>query len=538
MKTLNVPARSLREHPAQMRTEMDPEEMARLVLQVYERGLDAHQPIVVAANGDGTYRVVSGHRRWLAALLAQEVKVRAGGKADGVDLDFARQVVCEFAARPAEVTVCASCGEPLEIVRDTEEEWCPRCASWVEMRVEMRDRPSASVLPGLYVPLAERHGDLEIPVALFEGSEKEPVLSLSKEEILLLQAANFGQEAPDLLGQARSYAAALKAGATAGEIAAHTGQPVSRVETVLALSRVPEPLARAVAAGEIALGVTAAVARLRKGAQREGLAHYVLEQDVTVEEAQRLATALHKWKPPAVSLDPETTPPARNQARLVGALWAEVHAADPARAWYAAAWAIGSRKASLLAWSHWLGAEESERDLLFRLVPEAHCENCCLRELLQVAPLFSYPCYPCQRTDEAGACFQAICGQDPFYLQVPFEWEGYPGVERAGGGSGVPVCRSPEGFRQTLATATAGDDGGEGASGRDADPVAPARAEGMVPGVAGVDNVAAQRALIGSYMAHHAEASGARHPLATRCEDCRYRLAGSPTKDPTVPPCQ
>ena len=257
MKTLNVPARSLREHPAQMRTEMDPEEMARLVLQVYERGLDAHQPIVVAANGDDTYRVVSGHRRWLAALLAQEVRVRAGGKTDGVDLDFARQVVCEFAARPAEVTVCASCGEPLEIVRDTEEEWCPRCTSWVETRVEMRDRPSASVLPGLYVPLAERHGDLEIPVALFEGSEKE--------QILLLQAANFGQETPDLLGQARSYAAALKAGATVGEIAAHTGQPVSRVEAVLALSRVPEPLARSVAAGEIALGVAAAVARLRKG---------------------------------------------------------------------------------------------------------------------------------------------------------------------------------------------------------------------------------------------------------------------------------
>ena len=100
MKTMNVPSRSLREHPAQMRTEMDPHELARLVLQVRERGLDPHQPILAADNGAGTYRVVSGHRRWLAALLAEEVRARIDGKEDGVDLDFARQVVFGFAARP------------------------------------------------------------------------------------------------------------------------------------------------------------------------------------------------------------------------------------------------------------------------------------------------------------------------------------------------------------------------------------------------------------------------------------------------------
>jgi hypothetical protein len=120
LNTTSVKLRSLREHPAQMRTEMDPEEMARLVLQVYERGLDEHQPIVAAQDSDGAYRVVSGHRRWLAALLAEEVKVRLDGKKDGANLDFVRQVVSEFAAHPAEVEVCVFCQELLEETQNGE----------------------------------------------------------------------------------------------------------------------------------------------------------------------------------------------------------------------------------------------------------------------------------------------------------------------------------------------------------------------------------------------------------------------------------
>jgi len=66
MNMITAKPHQLREHPAQMRTRTDPDEMAPLILQVIERSLVEHQPI--------TYHVVSGHRRWLARLLAAEVE--------------------------------------------------------------------------------------------------------------------------------------------------------------------------------------------------------------------------------------------------------------------------------------------------------------------------------------------------------------------------------------------------------------------------------------------------------------------------------
>ncbi len=527
MKTITVPMCSLREHPAQMRTEMDSEEMARLTLQVYERGLSPHQPILVAADGDGTYRVVSGHRRWLAALLAEEVRARIDGKENSVDLDFVRPVVFELATRPAEVQVCALCGTPLMEMRN-DEGWCSNCENWVGVEVDLHDLPSSTALLDAYAPLTERYGDVEIPVVLFEGDEKV--------EILALQAANFGQETPDLLGQAKSYAAAVKAGAAVAEIAANTGQSVSRIRAVLGLAKVPEELTQAVVAGTVALGVTAAVARLRKKAQREGMTRYVLERgDCTVEQVQQVASALRKWEPPAVSLDPEVTPQERNQTRVAAAAWAEVNQRDPARAWYAAACAVGDcRGFSLLRWIRALGVEEDEDSLLHRLVPDARCEGCRLRESLQAAPQFSYPHYPCQREEAPISCFSGVFEQDPFYLRVPFGWEEYPGVQRVGGSYGQPCCLSPDDFRQALEAATATVE--EDEPGQGADSTGSSGYEYSPP--VRIDDIADQRALIHSYIEHHTEMSGARHPVATRCEDCRHHLDGSPTKDPDVPPCQ
>ncbi|MBN1179930.1 MAG: ParB N-terminal domain-containing protein [Anaerolineae bacterium] len=521
MQQVQMQLKSLREHPAQMRTRMDVEEMARLTLQVHERGLDAHQPVVVAANGDGTFRVVSGHRRWLAVLLAHEVRARLDGKKKAtVDLDFVYRVVLDCAsAQPTEVAVCALCGAVLE-GGESAEGWCPTCENWTEVQVEQRSIVSPSALMGLYGPLSERYGEDKIPVVLFEGGEKE--------EILALQAANFGQETPDLLGQARSYAAAVQAGATAAEIAANTGQSAARVEAVLALSDAPQELAQAIVAGDIALGIAAEVARLRKKAQREGITRYVLERETcTVEEVHDVVSALRKWQPPAVSLDPEMTPRERNHARLLAALWADAEKRDPTRAWRAAAWAIVTCSMRL---EH-LDVQGDERELLYQSAPEARCENCQLRDLLRAAPPFRYPHYACQQAENPGPCFDGVFGQDPFYAQVPFGWEEYPGVQRV---RNTPACLSAEDLQQAVqAAARAAEDESETAS----PPVAPG-ACGTGNAVSKPSDVADQRTLIRSYMEQHAQMSGARHPLATRCEICRYRLDGSPTKDPGVPPCQ
>ena len=107
-------------------------------------------------------------------------------------------------------------------------------------------------------------------------------------------------------------------------------------------------------------------------------------------------------------------------------------------------------------------------------------------------------------------------------------------MQRVGGSYGQPCCLSPDDFRQALEAATATVE--EDEPGQGADSTASSGYEYSPP--RRIDDIADQRALIRSYIEHHGEMSGARHPVATCCEDCRHHLDGSPTKDPAVPPCQ
>ena len=62
---------NLKPHPAQMRTTYSLDGLAELCLQIYERGLHDWQPILASPNGEeGTFYIVSGHRRQMAQLLA------------------------------------------------------------------------------------------------------------------------------------------------------------------------------------------------------------------------------------------------------------------------------------------------------------------------------------------------------------------------------------------------------------------------------------------------------------------------------------
>lgn len=76
-------------HRAQMRTQYDLYELATLTLQVYERGLDSWSPIVAAAHED-EYHIISGHRRYKAALLALTLK---GWVKDNPDREITIEVV-------------------------------------------------------------------------------------------------------------------------------------------------------------------------------------------------------------------------------------------------------------------------------------------------------------------------------------------------------------------------------------------------------------------------------------------------------------
>ena len=143
--TIQTPIKNLKQHPAQMRTVYDIESLATLCLQIYERGLDEWQPLLAAPNGEeGTYFIVSGHRRQMARLLAWAL---ADWAADHPDKEIGIEV-----AHTMIVALVESLGS----------------------------------LPNVISALLEKYGDQEIPVVLFAGSQKA--------EILSLQAANYGSK--------------------------------------------------------------------------------------------------------------------------------------------------------------------------------------------------------------------------------------------------------------------------------------------------------------------------------------------------------
>ena len=65
-----APISQFAEHPAQMRTLYEVDDMATLTLQVYENDLDEWQPITATPDGKGGYFIISGHRRRMARLFA------------------------------------------------------------------------------------------------------------------------------------------------------------------------------------------------------------------------------------------------------------------------------------------------------------------------------------------------------------------------------------------------------------------------------------------------------------------------------------
>ena len=80
--------RQLQPHEHQMRTVYDLDKLAALLLSVYtEGGIRAWHPIVAAANEDGSYRLIHGHRRWLALIFgAALVDWLARLKSFGIDI--------------------------------------------------------------------------------------------------------------------------------------------------------------------------------------------------------------------------------------------------------------------------------------------------------------------------------------------------------------------------------------------------------------------------------------------------------------------
>jgi hypothetical protein len=523
-QTITTKLSQLQDNPAQCRTLIYPWPLAELALQVYTDGVSPHHPFVVADNGDGSYRLVSGHRLRSAALLAEETKKRHGAE-DGVTLFDVWNVLCDVAGTDQQVVVCDDCDMTAEL-HERDHVWCRRCEDWVGAHYEERKVPNAETLPELHQVLAAR-GDVEVPVVLYEGSPKE--------EILMLQQANAGGEKPDLLGLAKSFAAAVEAGAMPAEIATANAIPESRVNAILMLNSVPEDLARAIADGDVALGVARELSRLKGDKLKlDAAAEAIrLRGGCHVGNAAKLVSTLQTWETPVVPLDPEMSPQERNSARLMAALWAKTLAEDPARAWLAVARGALDHRGIRVEFL----SDERASDLLYELVPEARCDSCQLREQLQRAPFGHWHNrYSCQN-DEADVkcCGRAVGPSDPYVVRVPWQWSGYPGVKSTGYSD--RACFSSEDFDKAIERALAPEDEDTERDDSGLYDLA-SYCKRAYPKLREPGNVAEQRDLIADFMARHGDFAGAGHWFATRCETCQHKLEESPVKSkPDAPHC-
>ncbi|MCA9983712.1 MAG: ParB N-terminal domain-containing protein, partial [Anaerolineales bacterium] len=409
----------LKPHPAQMRTAYELEPLAALALQVYERGLDAWQPIVAAPNGDG-FHIVSGHRRHMAQLLAFALQDWAQAHPD------------------TEITI--------EVVR-----------TMVDTLVA-----SLGSLEKLIASLITKYGEREVAFIPFEGG--------AKAEILALQAANYGGEIPDVLGVAHSFRQAAGAGATEEEIARNIGQHVNYVRNHLALTRIPPELAARIAAGDLPLSTAAVVADLPEP-KRTGLAIFVLANpapgtgqtstQLTARAIKECAAILKKWPGLQMPLMVKHQSQ-RNVARALVRLWSQVVETYPEDAYAAAAMLIyrgvheepwGSQE-KLTLWFQTLGGDTYFADgsinwpaVIEHLLGEVSCATCPIGQLPadllrddlsqgQSGPL-GMPCRAhggarLADSEPVNRCLHGLTPADPFDVRVPWSWSDHPGVVHEG----------------------------------------------------------------------------------------------------------
>lgn len=530
---LTTPIKNLKQHPAQMRTVYDIESMATLCLQIYQRGLDEWQTLLASPNGEEeTYFIISGHRRRMARLLAWAL---ADWATDHPDTEIGIEVV-----RTMITTLVDSLGSLEKVI----------------------------------AALLEKYGDREIPIALFEGSQKA--------EILSLQAANYGSEQADMMGIAHSFRQALEAGATLEEIGRNCGQSVHYVHNHLALTNIPPELAQRIAAGELPMSVARTVADLSEP-KRTGLSVFILANEpgkLTAKAIKDCATTLRKWSGLQMPLMTKHQSQ-RNIARALVRLWGQVVEAYPEDAYAAAAMLVyrslhdepWANKEKLTLWFQALGGDTYFTDgrinwtaVVAYLITEVACETCPIAQLpnQQLRSDLSQGQggllgMPCRLGEKATRCIHGLAPNDNFDVRVPWDWSQHPGVVneeseyRAKRYEALLKAWQAQMEREQAedeaAAATAGD-------GQTAVTEMPQQPRDERPSVTGSQQandspspippakdspIAKQRTQIADFMKRHEQLAArkglAHHPFATLCGHCRHRLDKSPTKDESVPHC-
>ncbi len=567
---LRVMLKQLHIHDAHDRTRYDLDKLAGLTLQVVERNLDEWQPVTAAlaqpANGKAAqYRIISGHRRWLARILAYAVLEWAklpdhqARTENGIDLPFVRELLVEI--------VQTLTGQQ-------------RVEGSVQMTL------SAESVHTAITQLLQLYGENEITIAEFKGG--------AKAQMLALQAANSNREDPDPLGLARSYHAAFEVGATPTEIARHSGVHTDYVLNHLALTQIDPAIATAISEDKLPMGIARQLVR-HDNPLKAGLTNFVLLSlapngtAVTVSSLKQIAKQFKNWHGLQVPLSGLQRQSQRNMARILSALWQKSVDGNAAHAWTAAVQmaAAGYLKEAWLdsakttAWFEVLDTQRKYRDadnnlnwqtIVADLLLPVSCETCPIGKLPRVSlqsdigegrdGATGIPC----RLHAAGEhrkCLHGYAPDDSLQVPVPFDWATHNGVERENGGY---VVKTEEALQQAW-QAQLKDEGGR-MKDEEATPsersIAPSaasdvkrtRVEPIPDGSIQTSTIEASSPIIATattpvqptektestsggdsktqarirQFMESTAAQSATHPFATPCASCRHKLDSSPVK--------
>lgn len=501
----------LRVNPAQMRTRVGLMELARLAVQVKD-GLDPNLALLLRPDGQGAFTVISGHRRWLALMIAT--------------IAYTAPTVAPISAE-----------QDLELMEATIRDLCTIQDGFVVL-----DEALYEFLQGL-VPET-----LTVPYVLWDGP--------ADAEILLLIKANTGAEEPDLVGQARAFKAAIDAGVSYDTLSQVTGQPAGRLEAQVKLLGLPQvfqdlvndslldlsiifdllPLKpKAIKALDQAMG--AKYKADKKHAAKEGfdLQDYKDYASKDYTSRVRLA-ALQMSAEPVVPKRRDVEPATYNLAVAVDALWREAVKSAPDQLYQAVArqsidgtriTGIGAMMEVLSDVPKVQGHFDVETNQYGRteitltdeaieeLLPERTCRSCAFSELPTVWVKHELPLACRERPSgvAAGPCLSWTPKGKRFSMRTPYYW--------TKGGEQVTSLDELQAAWQAQWDREHGD----------------SRPSGMLSGSS--EDMAQQRRNIRFFMERHTqEPFTVDHPWATSCSRCAHHLEGSPVKSaPDAPHC-
>lgn len=379
---MKLAVKNLVVNPGQMRTELSIDGMVQLV-QMAQDGQWPDRPIRVTPDEDGTYRVVTGHRLWMALMLAEIY--------EGMD-------------KP----------------RPSLERWITGLTMPKEGDEET---PPGELLLHLYPELVEQVPDLEVLVDVREFEDTQA-------EQLALIEDNMGAEEPDLIGLANAVKRARDEGASYAKLISSTGMNRKKIDALLRLPDAGPVVQQMVRDGQFSLSLISALADL-DAQQAEAIVHCAAMQGWTLKRVQEAVDTVDTFGIPQPKL--EDLPERINDSRIQTALWDALFEKDPVQAWELVAMHNHSLFYYIRLALRELGIDvESDEDLV-ALVPEIACETCQIKELIIAAPTLKglYPEYPCGRAGTV-ACKRAVGPEDTFWISGSYRHERLPHIVRRG----------------------------------------------------------------------------------------------------------